>query len=173
MKITDKYSYKVLSRVVSQVNKRKDGDVDYRYFIIVLLMLRYFYQVFSSPVGIVRGGNPPQDLFYKTTAEQFDIFTFYMMYEQSRWPYYTQSDKSISLTDSLLETIENMKYFFANLKESLSYFDNVIFPDETLLREIIRNIDRIDYRVKGVVSKDLLGEIMFYVLLLFSRNQDR
>ena len=83
------------------------------------------------------------------------------------------SDKSISLTDSLLETIENMKYFFANLKESLSYFDNVIFSDEALLREVIRDIDRIDYRVNGVVSKDLLGEIMSYVLLLFSRNQDR
>ena len=173
MKITDKYSYKVLSRVVNQVNKRRGGDADYPYFIIVLLMLRYFYQVFNSPVGIVRGGDPPQDLFYKTTAEQFDIFTFYMMYEQSRWSYYTQADKSISLTDSLLETIENMKYFFANLKESLSYFDNVIFSDEALLREVIRDIDRIDYRVNGVVSKDLLGEIMSYVLLLFSRNKDR
>ena len=95
------------------------------------------------------------------------------MYEQSRWSYYIQADKSISLTDSLLETIENMKCFFANLKESLSYFDNVIFSDEALLREVIRNIDRIDYRVNGVVSKDLLGEMMSYVLLLFSRNQDR
>ena len=173
MKITDKYSYKVLSRVVNRVNKRRGGDADYPYFIIVLLILRYFYQVFNSSVCIVRGVIPPQDLFYKTTAEQFDIFTFYMMYEQSRWSYYIQADKSISLTDSLLETIENMKCFFANLKESLSYFDNVIFSDEALLREVIRNIDRIDYRVNGVVSKDLLGEMMSYVLLLFSRNQDR
>lgn len=173
MKITDKYPYKVLSRVADQVCKRKDDEVNYPYFIIVLLILRYFHQVFVSWTGIVKGGNPPKDLFYKTTAEQFDIFTFYMMYDQSRWSYYMQSDKSVSLADSLRKNIEHMKAFFVNLRKSLSYFDNVIFPDEDMLRDMIRSIDHIDYRVNGEVSKDLLRDVLTYVFLLFNRDQNK
>lgn len=160
--------YKLLSQVVDRI-KHKEGLYQYQYFIIIMIMLRYFQQLFNDRIVMVRQKKTDEVLCYETNAEQFDTYIFYLMYDRARWSYIVDDRTTERLSVILYNAIKDIKTYFPSLEHTFSVVHEYCDLDDRCLKQIVSKVDKMSFRSDGQTRKTILTESLNYLLLLYSK----
>lgn len=160
-----KFMNEKINKILFDIDKKirqKRSKTDYQIYVVVLLLLKYFHEIFIQKRIIPCYPENPE--YYYQPGGNFDAVAFYIACPLGRWPYLRLLHETDDISGILGEVIEELKNHFPQLRDDSitpNVYDKI---DERCLCQIISLINKITFTRKGYARRDLFSDTLTLLL---------